>query len=60
MQKLLQSLLDLLGPSHGTVAMNADGSFIYVPAAGYQGTDSFTYVDTQGKSKSTWPPSRSM
>lgn len=30
-------------PSHGTLAMNADGSYIYTPAAGFAGTDSFTY-----------------
>ena len=32
--------------------MNPDGSFIYVPAADYHGTDSFTYVDTQGRTQS--------
>lgn len=31
------------GPSHGTVTLNADGSFIYIPAANYHGGDSFTY-----------------
>ena len=31
------------GPSHATVALNPDGSFVYTPAAGYAGTDSFTY-----------------
>src|SRR5215472_6138262 len=31
------------GPSHGTLALNADGSFTYTPAAGFTGTDSFTY-----------------
>src|SRR5207237_1181897 len=30
-------------PSHGTVVVNADGSFIYTPAANYNGPDSFTY-----------------
>ena len=32
------------GPSHGTLALNADGSFSYTPAANYNGEDSFTYT----------------
>jgi len=27
---------------HGTLALNADGSFSYTPAAGFSGADSFT------------------
>lgn len=34
----LQSL-----PTHGTLTLNADGGFRYVPTTGYLGTDSFTY-----------------
>lgn len=30
-------------PSHGTVTVNADGTFAYSPTAGYAGTDTFTY-----------------
>lgn len=30
-------------PAHGTLTMNADGSFTYTPAAGFHGTDTFTY-----------------
>lgn len=30
--------------THGTVTLNADGSFVYAPDAGYSGNDSFTYV----------------
>jgi hypothetical protein len=30
-------------PSHGTLTFNPDGSFRYVPAAGFTGTDTFTY-----------------
>ncbi|MEO5688455.1 MAG: Ig-like domain-containing protein, partial [Burkholderiaceae bacterium] len=33
-------------PSHGQVAVNADGSFTYVPTANYSGPDSFTYTIT--------------
>ncbi len=37
------------GPSFGTLAsFNADGSFSYVPAAGFNGVDSFTYRATSG------------
>ncbi len=36
------------GPSHGTLTLNANGSFNYVPAANYHGTDSFTYQATDG------------
>jgi VCBS repeat-containing protein len=28
---------------HGTLTLNADGSFLYTPTANYYGTDSFTY-----------------
>ena len=36
------------GPSHGTLALNADGSFTYTPAADYNGTDSFVYRADDG------------
>ena len=35
-------------PAHGTVVFNSDGSFVYTPTAGFQGTDSFTYVANDG------------
>jgi VCBS repeat-containing protein len=31
------------GPSHGSLTLNANGSLTYVPVAGYNGSDSFTY-----------------
>jgi VCBS repeat-containing protein len=31
------------GPSHGTLTLNANGSFSYTPAANFNGSDSFTY-----------------
>ena len=36
------------GPAHGTLALNADGSFTYTPAANYFGSDTFTYRATDG------------
>jgi hypothetical protein len=35
-------------PSHGSVTFNSDGSFTYVPTAGFTGTDSFTYSASDG------------
>ena len=39
-------------PLHGLLTFNSDGSFTYIPAANYNGTDSFTYqaVDSQTNS----------
>jgi VCBS repeat-containing protein len=34
------------GPAHGTLQLNADGSFLYSAVAGYIGSDSFTYRAT--------------
>jgi VCBS repeat-containing protein len=38
--------------SHGTLALNADGSFTYTPAADFTGTDSFTYNANDGAADS--------
>jgi VCBS repeat-containing protein len=43
---LTASLVD--GPEHGTVTLNADGSFTYTPDEDFYGTDSFTYEATDG------------
>jgi hypothetical protein len=48
---VLQNDLGLLGgtvqrvsaPSHGTLTLRSDGSYFYVPAGGYTGTDAFRY-----------------
>jgi len=42
------------GPSHGTVTIEADGSYAYTPDADYNGKDSFTYIITDGKDSSTY------
>ncbi|PZF57766.1 hypothetical protein DEJ23_06390 [Curtobacterium sp. MCSS17_008] len=37
-------------PRHGTVELGKDGSYVYTPAKGFSGTDTFTYtaVDAEG------------
>jgi hypothetical protein len=37
------------GPDEGTLNLNADGSFTYAPAPGYNGTDTFTYAAGDGE-----------
>ena len=37
---------------HGTLVLNANGSFLYTPTAGYVGFDSFTYRANDGTSDS--------
>jgi VCBS repeat-containing protein len=36
------------GPAHGTLTLNANGSFTYTPATSYSGPDSFTYTASDG------------
>jgi choice-of-anchor A domain-containing protein/uncharacterized repeat protein (TIGR01451 family) len=40
------------GPSHGTLALAADGGFTYTPAKGFSGNDTFTYRIRQGATTS--------
>jgi hexosaminidase len=35
---------------HGTLVLNANGGFSYTPTAGYSGTDTFTYIASDGVS----------
>jgi hypothetical protein len=39
----------VIGPAHGTLALNGDGSLIYTPAVNYHGPDSFTYRAFDGE-----------
>ncbi|WP_435021367.1 Ig-like domain-containing protein [Tundrisphaera sp. TA3] len=39
-------------PSNGVVTLNPDGSFTYTPNAGFVGTDSFTYLASDGTNQS--------
>jgi VCBS repeat-containing protein len=43
------------GASHGTLAVNADGSFQYTPNANYNGSDSFTYLASDGQGGASAP-----
>jgi len=36
-------------PAHGTVAVASDGTITYIPAVNFVGTDSFTYILSDGK-----------
>ncbi|MBC8003080.1 MAG: tandem-95 repeat protein, partial [Opitutaceae bacterium] len=37
-----------VGPTHGSLALNSNGSFNYTPVANYNGPDSFTYRANNG------------
>jgi VCBS repeat-containing protein len=39
-------------PAHGTLTLNANGSFTYTPATSYNGTDTFTYQASDGQASS--------
>ena len=39
--------------AHGTLSLHADGAFVYVPDATFSGTDSFTYMASDGSLTST-------
>lgn len=45
-QTLTSIIRDL--PEDGTVTLNSNGSFTYIPDAGFTGEDSFTYVANDG------------
>jgi hypothetical protein len=47
---LTATLVD--GPAHGTLSLQALGGFIYVPNAGFAGTDTFTYTAGAGTNTS--------
>lgn len=41
------------GPSHGSLTLNANGSFTYTPTFNFNGSDSFTYCANDGALDST-------
>src|SRR6185312_9142966 len=46
------STILVTGPSHGTLTLNGDGSFSYMPALNFNGIDTFTYRATDGQAQS--------
>jgi VCBS repeat-containing protein len=40
-------------PAHGSVTVNPDGTFTYLPAAGFTGADTFSYTETDSASGKT-------
>ncbi|WP_346842270.1 retention module-containing protein [Metapseudomonas otitidis] len=46
---LTYSIANGNGPQHGTVTLNPDGTFSYMPAKDYNGTDAFTVTISDGK-----------
>ncbi|MCA9258866.1 MAG: tandem-95 repeat protein [Planctomycetales bacterium] len=42
------SVVLVAGPANGSVTLNADGSFNYIPNAGFVGIDAFTYTAGDG------------
>jgi len=40
------------GPTHGTLTLNSNGSFVYTPLANFFGSDSFTYQASDGATAS--------
>ena len=42
----------VLGPAHGTLTLNPDGAFTYIPAENYFGSDSFLYRVGDGLAES--------
>lgn len=39
-------------PAHGTLTLNNDGSFTYIPSQNYAGQDTFTYLSNDGQQNS--------
>jgi VCBS repeat-containing protein len=42
----------VVGPAHGSLVMNVDGSFQYTPDSNFNGPDSFTYKNNDGTADS--------
>ena len=53
MDSTLLSAVVVSGPAHGTLHLNADGSFSYLANANYNGSDAFTYRTSDGLASSS-------
>jgi len=42
------TVVDIAQPTHGVVTINANGTLTYIPNAGYDGADSFSYTISDG------------
>ncbi len=42
------------GPTHGSLVVNADGTYVYTPDADYNGADAFTYTVSDGNTIVTY------
>ena len=51
------SVSAVTAPQHGTVAVNADGTLTYTPAANYSGPDTFSYTVQTGAVALEWDDS---
>ena len=47
------SVISYTQPGHGSVTVNADGSYVYSPATNYYGSDSFSYTMTNGNGRAS-------
>jgi hypothetical protein len=47
------SVLSYTQPAHGAATVSANGAYTYIPAANYNGTDSFTYTVTNGNARAS-------
>jgi VCBS repeat-containing protein len=54
-ETLEAALVPASGPQHGSLTLNADGSFTYVPVTGFRGLDGFQYIATDSTGLSTAP-----
>jgi len=43
------TIIDVVQPQHGTVSITSNGTLLFVPAAGYNGDDSFSYTISDGR-----------
>ncbi len=55
LEQLTATTTQTVTPSGGSLTLNPDGTFVYTPATGFSGTDSFTYFANDGQLNSLNP-----